>query len=204
MGVQRRPTRPGGGTPLSPASPVAKTFTPQFPDPSPLAVFSRLPMALGRAMVAANLLRRLCKLPSRSKRSSPIESSRAIPASPIGHHHGAVGLVGKRESLFRSLLRRLRSPKQEIPRTGFPLRRLLNDPLLWGESHLNLVPLLPDLEPTWFEEETPSVGWLETIGEPYGSSTEPPLEITQTESTQDSDSVSPRSLRLVVNNRDLP
>src|SRR3954471_7631793 len=186
MGVLRRPTRPGAGTQLSRVNPAGETFTPQFPDPSPLAVFSRLPMALGRAMVAANLLPRRCKLPSSSKRSSPIESSRAIPASPIGHHREVVGPAGKRKSPFRLLLRRLQIKRQGQPETGCPLRRLLNDPALWRESHLNLVPLLPDLGPTWFEEATPSVDWQETIGEPYGNSTEAPLEIIQTESTQDS------------------
>src|SRR5436190_20331626 len=92
-----------GGIRSSPASPAAKTFTPQFPDPSPLAVFSRLPMELGRVMVAYSSLLRRCKPLLLSKKLWLIESSPGIQPSQIGQPPGVAGLMEISELLYRTL-----------------------------------------------------------------------------------------------------
>lgn len=168
MGALRLTLRVGGDRSL-PAKAEAKTFVPKFPDPSPLAVISRLPMALGRAMGVQRLLPPRWARRLSNKKSSPIESTPGIPASTIGQRQEAVGPVERGLSPFPFL-----GTNQGQPQPGmeYPQNPSLNR--LWRASHhLHLVGSTePTSEPTLFDEEIPSLSLLESTGELLGISTD--------------------------------
>lgn len=176
----RRLTLLVGGERSSPANRVAETFTPQFPGPSPLAVFSRLLMELGRAMGVLPLRPLRCRPVSRSKRLSLITSSGETPAFPTGMPPEAVGLVEVKASPFRKL-RLFQSPAQSRVIIPFPQRPNPNLDRMWHRSHLH-----EDTGFTWFGEENPSLGSQDLIGGQRGHSIRGSSK-TPTGSTQGND-----------------
>lgn len=175
MGVRRRTLRVGGSR-SSPVNQVAKTFTPLFPDPSPLAVSSRLLMALGRAMGVSSLLPRQCRPPLPSRRSLPIISSRATQASVIGMPLGVVGPAEPEGSPFK----RLRQSQSQSPCIRhYRWLRNRNPSHLWCESHRPMA-----LTPTLFGRGIPSLVSQELTGELSTLSTSDSSAVTPTESSQ--------------------